>query len=158
MPYYSTSKKKKKLDLLDMAVAEAKRLNMRYGDFVVMAEQKSGGLHEYFNISREPTAVPTYTSSVIRCCIECGDQINPKLRRYRFCSDDCQKAYMMKRELNGEVGTMYKFVCAICGSESESKRFNAKFCSKECREEGNRRRSRNREVVVDDGLEERIDI
>lgn len=135
IPYNYYTEKNGKMDLLDMSVAEARRLGMTYGDFVVYAEQHAGSVRNYFKLDQEysvPSNVRIKPGTVKRYCVICGDQIDPKTRRIRYCCTECQEEGQRRDEA---IDKMAPRNCAVCGKEFKPKTYNARCCSLECREE-----------------------
>ena len=66
----------------------------------------------------------------MRICEVCGAEFEPKQKRSKYCSRECQvRAYSLSRpKTNGAVKT-----CLRCGKEFYTKYKQAKYCSDKCR-------------------------
>ena len=134
IPYNYYTQKNNKMDMLDMTVAEARRLGMKYGEFVAFAEKSAGSLRNYFKADQDLTVTAPHNfrrRTVERFCVICGDQIDPVTRRIRYCSEECQEEGQRREEA---IDKMKERECAVCKKVFKPRTYNAKCCSIECRE------------------------
>lgn len=69
-----------------------------------------------------------------KVCIICGAPL-PR-GRYSYCSDECKREGINRRQRSNHVKKEYLVTCEVCGKEFISNKKNAKYCSTSCREIG----------------------
>ncbi len=121
------------MDKLSAKVAEARKLGMTYGQYMVYLSK-----NEQSDQKQEPTQAPA-TEKPRPVCKICGKEIPPYSGRRCYCSKECHETFIRNdaRERNRKAKGISPdeiITCPACGKQFQrgNRHANIKYCSPEC--------------------------